>query len=225
MIIFTDLSDVLIKGVLGVKEIINKRYDTDIAMKFVERKNEVYGQFEELMRGCITEDRFWEAFLSEGSWPFGIEEMKSFLSYNFALEIPGTFDLYRSIVKYPYSFKDERPSRTRIDGKQPEFWLISDHIAERQEELELLHPDIFSLFKRCIWSYDEVAIKKDPGFFQRLIKKNGLNPEEILFIDDDTNNTAAACKAGIHSVWFRNCFQLRYLLSRRGFGFATNTDE
>lgn len=220
MIIFSDLSDVLINGVYGVENIIEDYYDTDVAVKFVERKYEVYEEFENLMRGFMTEDQFWEMFLSKGNWPFGVTELKVFLSHNFARTIPGTFDLYKIIDKYPESFEGDRPSKTRIEGR-PEFWLISDHIAERHEELEYLHPEIFDLFRRQVWSFEEVAIKKDPGFFHRLIKKNDLNPDEILFIDDDVDNIASASKAGICSVWFRNYFHLRYLLSRRGFAFKT----
>lgn len=223
MIILTDLSEVLIQGVVGLENLINDRYDISIAMRFVERKEESYELFEELMRGYITEDHFWRKFLSKSRWPFGVPEIKSLLSYSIAHEIPGTFDVYRTIAKYPVSMRGNTPSKQRIKG-QPEFWLVSDHIAEREFELEQLHPEIFASFTRRIWSFDEVALKKDPGFFQRLIKKNDLNPEELIFVDDLKDNIDAAAKAGINTVWFRTSRYLKYFLQHRGFGFAKEKD-
>ena len=223
MIILTDLSEVLVQGIVGLENLINEQYDTSIAMQFVERKNELYGLFEELMRGYMTEDYFWGKFLSKNRWPFGIPEIKALVSHNLAYEIPGTFEVYYTIAKHPTFIRNHVPSKERIKG-QPEFWLVSDHIAERELELEYLHPEIFATFSRRIWSFDEVAIKRDPGFFQRLIKKNALKPEELLFIDDLMDNIDAAAKAGLNTIWFRNSVHLKYsLLSRNyGFGFTKN---
>lgn len=216
-IIFTDLSEVLIHGVFGIEERIEHYYGDSVAMKFAKRKDELRKPFRELMRGCMTEDQFWDLFLSRGNWPFGVQEIKKLFSANLAEEIPGTFETYSSITKYPASLKNS--NKKRIDGR-PEFWLISDHIKEREEELLSLHPEIFQFCSRHIWSYDEVAIKKDPAFFHRLVKKNNLDPEEILFIDDDIDNITAASEVGIHTLWFRNYLHMKYVLRRQGFGFT-----
>ena len=216
-IIFTDLSEVLIHGVFGIEDRIEHYYGDRAAMKFAKRKDEFQEPFEKLMRGCMTEDQFWEMFLGRGNWPFGVSEIKNMFSANLAAEIPGTLEIYNSITKYPVSLKDGK--KKRIDGR-PEFWLVSDHVEERKEELLSLHPEIFDFCSRHIWSYDEVAIKKDPAFFYRLVKKNDLDPEEILFIDDDIDNITAAAEVGIHTLWFRNYLHMKFVLRRQGFGFS-----
>ena len=222
MIILTDLSEVLIRGVYGIENRVENLYGADVGMEFVVRKHEMQEQFEYLMRGCMTEDKFWKLFLRKGQWPFGVPEIKSLLSQHFATEIPGTLELYSSIISYPNIIetqKSKNPNKERLDGR-PEFWLVSDHIADRQEELEYLHPEVFKLVSRCIWSYDEVALKKDPAFFHRLLKKYNLKPNEVLFIDDYPDNISSASKANIDSFWFRNSLQLKHLLVRKGFRFT-----
>ena len=218
-IFFTDLSEVLIYGIFGIEDVIEHYYGETAVEKYARRKDEVWPMFRKLLRGCISENQFWEYFLRSGKWPFGVEEIKHLFSINLAKKIPGTFEVYESIIRYPASIKGQKPSKERIEGR-PEFWLISDHIAERKEEIMALHPEIFDFCTRHIWSYDEIAIKKDPAFFHRLIKKNDLDPEEIIFIDDDIDNISAASDAGIHTLWFRNYIHMRFSLRRQGFGFA-----
>lgn len=222
MILFTDLSEVLIRGIYGIEDRIDHVYDTDAAIRFAERKHEMLEQFEYLMRGCMTENQFWQKFLECDKWPFGVTEIKALLSQHFVETIPGTIKVYSSITSYPdhcESKKHKSIPMGRNEG-QPEIWLVSDHIAERQEELEYLHPDVFNLVSRRIWSYDEVALKKDVAFFHRLLKKNDLKSDEVIFIDDYPDNTAAASKAGITSIWFRNSWQLKHQLVKYGFRFT-----
>ncbi|MBR2855721.1 hypothetical protein IKE99_02135 [Candidatus Saccharibacteria bacterium] len=222
MIILTDLSEVLIKGVYGMDRIIERNYGLEVSTSFMKRKYVMKSSFEDLMRGCMTEDQFWERFLSGQKWPFGVTEIKGILSRNMAEEIPGTLDLYESIVKYPRTVNGDH--RNLLQGR-PEFWLVSDHIAERQQELEHLHPETLGLMTRRIWSYDEIALKKDPGYFARLMKNYDLNKDEVLYIDDDMENIYASAKAGVHHIWFRNALQLRYTLSRAGFRFSRQFDR
>lgn len=224
MIILTDLSEVLIRGVLGVENRIESLYDTETAMEFVERWQEMQEQFGYLMRGCMTEDKFWEKFLGKAEWPFGVPEIKALLSRHFATKIPGTLELYSCIIGYPNTIETKMGKKCGANRKEgcPEIWLVSDHIAERKDELEFLHPDVFNLISRQIWSYDEVALKKDPAFFHRFLKKNDLKPDEVIFIDDYPVNVGAATRANIDSLWFRNAWQLKHLLVRRGFRFAKN---
>lgn len=223
MIILTDLSEVLIKGVMGVENLIEKDYGTEAATSFLQRKHEMKESFGELMRGCLSEDQFWKRFLTGRRWPFGVTEVKGILSRNMAHEIPGTLDLYESIIKYPNNL-NKKGQKNHLSGR-PEFWLVSDHIAERKEELEHLHPETLGLMARRIWSYDEVALKKDPGYFIRIIKRYDLNPDEVIYIDDDMENIYASAKAGIHHIWFRNSLQLKYTLGRAGFGFSRQFDQ
>ncbi|MBR2840119.1 hypothetical protein IKE82_02200 [Candidatus Saccharibacteria bacterium] len=219
MIILTDLSEVLIRGLVGLEDKIEYAYGYEAAQQYWKRKNAMSEKLEDLLRGCITEDKFWEDFLSTENWPFGVSEIKALFSKNLAEEIHGTYDLYTNIVKYPRRINEAQTSKDRINGR-PAIWILSDHIAERKLELELLHPEIFNLAAQVTWSFDEVALKSDPGYFHRFIKRNYFDPEELFFIDNCIDNIHAAAKAKIPHAWFQNYRQLQYVMRRHGFWFG-----
>lgn len=223
MVILTDLSEVLVKGVFGAEKYVKEYYGAKVAKCYLNRRREINTIFCELLRGHISEDIYWEVFLQQGKWPFDVEELKRFLSLNLAEVIPGTLDVYRRIISYPDTLKLTKDYAV-IDGR-PEIWLVSDHILEREEELEYLHPDIFTLTSRQIWSFDYSALKGDPGFFEYLLSCYCLPAEEVLLVDDLEVNTEAAYKAGIKSILFKNAEQLETRLSRLGFSFANTVQE
>jgi len=51
--------------------------------------------------------------------------------------------------------------------------------------------------------------KPDLAYYRRAIDILGVAPERILFIDDRTENVAAAAKVGIHALLFENAEKLR----------------
>jgi 2-haloacid dehalogenase len=55
----------------------------------------------------------------------------------------------------------------------------------------------------------EGVIKPDPEYFERALERLGLQPEEVLFIDDRPDNTAAAGAVGIPAVVFTSPEALR----------------
>ena len=55
----------------------------------------------------------------------------------------------------------------------------------------------------------EGVIKPDPEYFQRALERLGLQPDEVVFIDDRPDNTAAAVALGIPAVVFTSPEALR----------------
>jgi 2-haloacid dehalogenase len=55
----------------------------------------------------------------------------------------------------------------------------------------------------------EGVIKPDPEYFQRALEQLGLQPDEVVFIDDRPDNTAAAVALGIPAVVFTSPEALR----------------
>jgi beta-phosphoglucomutase-like phosphatase (HAD superfamily) len=57
----------------------------------------------------------------------------------------------------------------------------------------------------CIKTFDDVSkTKPDPDLFIKSIACMGLNPEEIVALEDSPNGVAAGKKAGIFVVVFPN---------------------
>lgn len=215
MVILTDLSEVLCRGVYGTDRLVRKAYGKKMSEQFLNRYDEVEAEFIELMRGHLTEDEFWDIFFKEDIWPFGAEATKSWISANFADRMPNALSVYRRIAEYPDYISS---SSTRRKGR-PEIWIVSDHIAERKAELEAIHPEIFKLVSKCIWSYDYGLIKRDRGFFHRLLRENKLEPDEAIFIDDQLANIWSAQSAGIEGISFFGPVQLERDLRSYGFRF------
>ena len=216
MIILTDLSEVLISGVYGVDELIMQKYGEQVAEAFLDRCEETKPFFFELMRGHFRERQFWEIFMEEGYWPFSLEEIEDFLSQNFMQEVPGTLDVYKRIIEYPETTK---PGARILQGR-PEIWIVSDHIAERREEIELYHPEEFRIASRKLWSYGFGLVKEDRGFFERLLYNNRKKPEEVIFVDDMIINLYSASRAGIASIAFIDANHLQREMEEYGFKFA-----
>lgn len=215
MVILSDLSEVLIRGMYGIEEPIGKRYGRKVAKRFLKRRSEIDTIFEELMRGHLSEDVYWQVFFQEGKWPFDKEEIKSLFSLNLAQNIPGTLEVYQKIKYYPATLQAD----DFVMGR-PEIWLVSDHIAERENEIGYLHPEIFTLCSRILWSFNSRALKSDTGFFQNLLSSHHLDHSEVVFIDDMPKNIMAASSgADIMSIRFFHAAQLQEDLCKLGFGF------
>lgn len=221
MILLTDLSEVLIKGVCGAELIIQERYGRKVAKRYLKRRAETNQIFCELMRGHLSEDVYWYVFMQDDDWPFSVDELKTIFSYNFVQKIPGTLELYKRIIGYPERIgaKD-----APIEGR-PEIWLVSDHIFERKVELEYLHPELFEMTSKQIWSFDYSLLKSDPGFFKQVLDGYNLLPEEVVFIDDLSVNLASAAAEGITTIKFENANQLEIELGALGFLFAETSND
>jgi len=64
------------------------------------------------------------------------------------------------------------------------------------------------LFQRVICSWQVRARKPDPAAFERLCAEVRCPPEELLFIDDDRNNTASARSVGLATITFTSAERL-----------------
>lgn len=215
MVILSDLSEVLINGVEEVGRAVANEYGIEVGKKCFDRLDETKAEFNDLMRGYITENEYFKIFLSGSEWPFQTEDLQQIFSEEFEKEIPGTFDVYRRIIAYPRS--------TELNGKnhgKPPIYIVSDHIAERRDEIMGYHKELFSMTKDQIWSFDVGKIKSDPGFFKELLDRLAVRPDEAVFIDDYNRNIFAASAVGITSILFENATQLEDDLTDLGFEFS-----
>ena len=63
-------------------------------------------------------------------------------------------------------------------------------------------------FDRCYYSCRLGAAKPDPRAFQIVLRDLGAQPDEVLFIDDRAENTAAARSLGMHTITFTSASAL-----------------
>jgi len=78
------------------------------------------------------------------------------------------------------------------------------HYKYSQTKLEVL-----SILQKHYLSYQLHVMKPARGFYDAIIKDQGIFPSRILFIDDLTENVKAAKNAGMQTLLFKGCEQLK----------------
>lgn len=221
MVIFTDLSEVLIRGFYGIEKLVAERFGKEVGDRFWQRHLEVNDDFQNLLRGRESEDEHWgKFFASGGNWPFGIKDVKAMFSENMRIRIDDgkVLKVYQRIIKFP-----EFVDGAKFIKGMPDIYLTSDHITERLGEIKDNYPGIFRVIKKQFWSCQLGMIKSDPGFFPLLLKITGLDPRDIILVDDSIDNIIAAAKCGISGICFQNANQLEKALESYGFELAPAT--
>ena len=208
MVILTDLSEVFISGIYGTEKILATKFGDEAGKLFWDQHNKTYIEFENLMRGRMTEKEYWDIFFKKGEYPFTYKDVNEAFAENLRKTIPDTADMYQRIISHP------RHVGSAIDMVEgvPTIYLVSDHIRERIQFIKKSHKCLFKLFADEFWSFKIGKIKRDPGFFSNLLSKLNLRPEEVVFIDDSQVNINMATFAGVHSILFRNADQVENML-------------
>jgi len=79
-------------------------------------------------------------------------------------------------------------------------YILSNWDKESFALLQKKHPDIFALFEGIIISGEHHCTKPNKMIYQKLLKQYQLKPEECVFIDDQSENLAAARELGISTI-------------------------
>jgi len=82
-------------------------------------------------------------------------------------------------------------------------------------EIALVRYNFLQWFDGRVVSGEEKMKKPAPEFYQRLLDRYAVRPEEALFIDDSLRNIKAAAAMGIQTVHFQSPEQLRIELEKR----------
>jgi len=139
--------------------------------------------------GKITEDEFWKLFLEEsGVKNIDISHAKE-LWRKYQSQIPGMIDLIiRLRNRYPLLGCTD-------NGKEwVEYYKTTYHL------------DIY--FDAIVCSADVGDHKPHPKIYREVIKKTGVKPDEILFIDDNDSPLEGAKNSGMQTLKFNNASQL-----------------
>lgn len=177
--------------------------------------------FLQACRGRVSEEEFF-ADLAESwnrkhfeRWELMGQDLRDVLYDISQRPIEGAVDILARVAYYP-----ERPGKGgRVLDGLPKFHLVEDQTAELASMLYQWHPDVYWLTEDEFWSFKVGLVKRDPFYFQLVMRTLGGAPEEYLLVDSVEANLEEARRAGIATIQFTNPEQLMSELSRYGFTF------
>ncbi|GHO78573.1 hypothetical protein KSD_63440 [Ktedonobacter sp. SOSP1-85] len=76
--------------------------------------------------------------------------------------------------------------------------LSNSFVGARREEQQRYHFE--EMCDLIIYTHEEGIAKPDPRIYELTCKRLGVQPEEMLFLDDNQKNIAAAQALGIHAI-------------------------
>ena len=148
----------------------------------------------ELRAGKISQNEFWE-----------YAKTKLPKSYDMKIIKQARFDSY-----IPISGMKELIINLR---KHLPVFVFSGNEVERVEYLENKY-HFKELFDDCIFSFDAGYNKFEKEFFEYLIKRINLKPEECIYVDDVEKYIEVGKKHGFHTILFKNVEQLKKDIER-----------
>ena len=86
------------------------------------------------------------------------------------------------------------------------------------EKFALVRPkhDFLNWFEDIVVSGEVKLAKPDPRIYQLLLQRNGLKPEDCLYIDDSEDNIRGARQVGLNVIHYQSSRQLQNELQKFG---------
>ena len=106
--------------------------------------------------------------------------------------IPGTLDIFHQLIQHP---------GYRV-------YALTNWSAETWERGRSLFP-YFDLFDGILVSGQEKMMKPQPEIYQLLLDRYSLNPQSLVFFDDNEKNILAAQESGWNAFVFQSPSQLK----------------
>lgn len=137
--------------------------------------------------------------LEEGQ--YGKSEFTATLNRTYALALSeaevghALMGFLEEVQQYKFRYiREELPKEVRLLGISN----INPFIWEYARSGDMIDGgySVDDLFERVYPSYEYGVCKPDRRFFDLIVKKSDIRPEETLFIDDGPSNTAVARKLG-----------------------------
>ena len=181
-----DLSEVLIRGLLGVEEKLAS-YSTLPPRDILRCMG---GKIlEAVCLGRISEETYLDEVIQLAGLSLSPDNLKTLIRANFRKEIEGMPALIREL------------------SKGHELFLLSDHAPEWVNFILQTHP-FLQVFKARFFSFELGFTKKDPLSFLSVLQTQKLSAAECLFIDDSPGNISCAAQIGLWGINFLNRTQL-----------------
>jgi HAD superfamily hydrolase (TIGR01509 family) len=146
--------------------------------------------------GKMSRDAFWEAVVNE-------------------LGIHADIDTLEEEWINKYTLIEETKAIIDELKKEYKLYFLSDNVRERVEKISLKH-NFLEWFEGGIFSHEVGVRKPHPNVYKAAIKKIGVSPEEMIFIDDKEENLPPAEELGMNVLLFSTPHQLREDLLKLG---------
>lgn len=95
-------------------------------------------------------------------------------------------------------------------------YAITNFSVEKFEEAKRIFPFLADSFIDTVISGEENLLKPDVAIYNILFERNGLNPSDLVFIDDTPKNVVAAQDIGMKALHFSQADKLRSELKQLG---------
>lgn len=96
----------------------------------------------------------------------------------------------------------------------PQFGLTNMSV-ETWPGIQAMSP-AFRHFQDTVVSAEERVIKPEPRIYQIVLERTGLDPADLLFVDDSLANIEAAAALGFHTHHFTDPAMLRPVVEKHG---------
>ena len=96
----------------------------------------------------------------------------------------------------------------------PQF-ALTNMSSESWPGVQAMSP-AFRHFRGAVVSAEERVIKPDPRIYEIVLERTGLEPADLLFVDDSAANIAAAAAMGFHTHHFTDPASLRSAVEKHG---------
>ncbi len=146
--------------------------------------------------GKITRDEFWERVSKELGIIVNIDELESAWINKYTL------------IEETKEIIDELKKEYRL-------FYLSDNVRERVQQINTKH-NFIEWFEGGIFSHEVGVRKPHPDVYKAAIQKIGVDPSEIVFIDDKEKNLKPADELGMNALLFSTPHQLREDLIKLG---------
>lgn len=95
-------------------------------------------------------------------------------------------------------------------------YAITNWSAETWPEAQAVYPRLGQVFRDVVVSGQVAELKPAPAIYRLLLDRNGLAPQDCVFIDDSAANVEGARKLGIDAIHFTDAAALAQALTARG---------
>lgn len=182
-----DLSEVIIAGLLGVEHALAQTLnDTPENIYQATHSGGLYLFF----AGKLTESEYIEDFIKKEGHQISIDKVKEIIRANF-VPIPGMLEYLQE-----------------LKSRGEDLYLLSVHGKEWAEYITEKY-GLDNIFTKMYWSFDIGLLKPDPEAFKYALKDIGLNPNEVLFIDDSLENIESARNLGMQVHLFQGTTEVK----------------
>lgn len=133
--------------------------------------------------GKLTDEAFWSWAIKEWCLDISVNELMDLMikGYEVNKEVE---DVVKKVRKNGYiTLICSNNFPARIKGLQERFKFLDN-------------------FDIAVYSYEVGIAKPDKRIFQELVNKSGVNPQEIIFADDDVEKISGAKEIGIQAFLY-----------------------